>query len=144
MQYSFLGQHDYSSIEDHTHETKTKKHKYGEYIYTGQVDEQTGEPHGVGIKIWWDGTIREGYWEYGLQNGYGRVIYWNGEYYIGDFKDDQYHGHGTYYYPSRKKYVGEWKDNLRHGNGVEFNADRSIGKSGKWKIQMSVFNTTCC
>ena len=82
MQYSLLGQHDYSSIEDHTHEIETKKHKYGEYIYTGQVDEQTGEPHGVGIKIWWGGTtqlsdfllsIREGYWEYGLQNGFGRV-----------------------------------------------------------------------
>ena len=45
----------------------------GSCMYEGEWNDN-GLPHGLGIKIWKDGTRYEGAWQNGKQNGFGRTI----------------------------------------------------------------------
>ena len=112
-------------------------------------------PHGIGIRIWRSGAIREGYWKDGQLDGRGRVISYDGECYIGELEGGSYNGEGTYYkdgdkytgiwvnnwegqgevnYKDGKKYTGQWEHTTydKHGLGTLYSADGQVLSQGKW------------
>ena len=80
-------------------------------------------PHGIGIKVWWSGDIREGYWNYGRQHGRVRAIWNDGDCYSGEYKEGLYHGEGTLYYKDGDRYEGGWKDGNEYGQGTYYTTD---------------------
>ena len=130
------------------------------WIYFG---ENSDFPHGIGIKVWRDGRIEEGYWMAEKLNGRGRRIYSDGSYYIGEFKKGNKFGLGTDYrdgnkftknwsnlldpgeiiYKNGEKYKGQWNDNFeKHGEGTLYSADGQVISSGNWEWDKYVDNLT--
>ena len=169
--YKRLGQFDYGQPNCTTDHIKTCIHKDedededgDDWIYIGEVKEGTDDTkHGIGIQVWSDGGIREGYWKDGILHGRGRRIDIDGSYYIGEWKNGSYNGEGTLYtedgdkyigiwdgwykgqgevnYEDGKKYIGQW-DNyyddykckyMRHGVGTLYSADGQVLNQGKWE-----------
>ena len=84
-------------------------------IYKGEIT--NGEPNGVGVLTYPDGSNYEGEWKNGLPNGQGIDTYPNGQNYVGEWKNGLPNGRGTEILPDGQKYVGEWKDGKFHGQG---------------------------
>ena len=153
--YKRLGQFDYGQQNCTTDHIKTCIHqdKYS-WIYIGEVKEGTDDtPHGIGIKVYRLGDIKEGYWKNGQLHGRGRIIYVDTTYYIGEFKEGNKHGEGIYYhwngdkytgqwdggkgqgeinYNDGKKYTGQWNWYKREGLGTLYSADGQVLNQGKW------------
>jgi uncharacterized caspase-like protein len=53
--------------------------------------------------------------------------------YVGEFREGKWHGQGTYTFPDSSKYVGEWREDKWHGLGIEYKADGSVERSGRWE-----------
>lgn len=79
------------------------------YSYRGEF--RDGKPHGVGLSIGPNGERYEGYWANGERAGFG-VTLW----------------------PGGKKYVGEHWSNLPNGLGIEYAADATVSRSGRWRM----------
>jgi hypothetical protein len=77
-------------------------------LYEGEWNVKTNERDGMGVLIWPDGSLYEGFWKKGKANGKGRLIHADKDVYIGDWLDDKAHGNGTYLHADGAKYVGEW------------------------------------
>ena len=156
-----LGQFDYRQPNCITHHIKKcfGNSCYGNWVYIGEVKEGTYDtPHGIGIRVWYGGSIDEGYWKDGELHGRGRVIYGTGNYYIGEWQRGSYNGEGTYYQDG-DKYTGQWHDYKgqgeinytdgteytghwdwfieggykRHGFGTLYSADGQVLNQGKWE-----------
>ena len=61
--------------------------------------------------------LYEGEVENGEPNGLGIIIYVDGSQYFGEWKDGKEDGEGTYNYPNGIQYVGEFKDGRFNGKG---------------------------
>ena len=95
--------------------------------YFGDVNE-AGEPHGVGLKIFSDGTIYSGGFKHGLfdtnlndelrwPNVKGMLIKPTGATYEGTFMEGTKHGVGQQTYPDGTRYEGEFAKGFEHGQG---------------------------
>jgi len=60
--------------------------------YEGQWDEKTGMRDGIGVQIWPDGSVYEGYWKNDKAHGVGRLIHADKDIYEGDWINDKAHG----------------------------------------------------
>ena len=60
--------------------------------YEGEWNKKTNERDGMGVLIWPDGSIYEGFWSNNKANGKGRLIHADRDVYIGDWLDDKAHG----------------------------------------------------
>jgi hypothetical protein len=65
----------------------------------------------------------------GQKHGQGEMIWWNGDVYQGNFSNDERQGHGTLYFAASSsstefasddggEYVGEWLQDQMHGSGT--------------------------
>ena len=103
-----------------------------DWIYIGEVTEGVYDtPFGIGIKVWKNGIISEGYWEDDKLNGRGRVINFDGEYYIGDWEGGSRNGEGTHYDKDGNRYEGGWKHDSYYGQGT-FYANNGNKYTGEW------------
>lgn len=96
------------------------KMKVGDNIYRGQV--QAKRPftlEGVGVMVYPDGKIYEGFWKNGLRSGHGRLVYTNGSVYTGDWANDLTNGYGVFSNAVGYRYEGMWKDDTLNGTGCE-------------------------
>ena len=122
--YKKLGHFDYgqpSCTTDHIRKCIQKDNKW---IYIGEVKEGTNDtPHGIGIKVWSTGDIREGYWKDDTLNGRGRTICNAESYYIGEYKEDFRHGEGIYYYKGGDWYKGGFMEGSKYGQGTYYTKD---------------------
>ena len=66
-----------------------------DWVYIGQLSDTLDQANGIGIKVWDNGEIFQGYWKNGVLDGIGITVSKNGDYYIGNFKDDIRQGNGT-------------------------------------------------
>ena len=64
-----------------------------------------------GEKIFEDGRVYRGSFEYEGPNGKGEMIYPDGERYEGDFKNGLFHGEGKYTHKDGRKFYGEYVNN---------------------------------
>ena len=76
--------------------------------YDGQWNEKTGQKDGMGMLIWPDGTLYEGFWKNDRQNGFGRMIRTDRDAYTGEWLDDQAQGKGTFMSADGTRYNGDW------------------------------------
>lgn len=52
--------------------------------------------------------------------------------YRGVLNEDVPNGKGTYFFTDGGQYVGNWRDGKQFGSGIEYRADGSVLRSGKW------------
>ena len=102
----------------------------GKYEGDWSVEEELW--HGRGVLVEPDGSIFEGYFDYGERKGKGRSILSNGDVYIGDYLSDLRSGYGVYSFSDGSEYRGDWLNGVMEGYGVFSKKDRSI-YSGHWK-----------
>lgn len=76
--------------------------------YEGQWNEASGERDGMGMLIWPDGSVYEGYWKRNKANGKGRLIHADKDIYVGEWRDDKAHGKGMYIHADQATYDGDW------------------------------------
>jgi len=94
--------------------------------YEGQWNTKTNERDGMGVLIWPDGSIYEGFWKHNKANGKGRLIHADRDVYVGDWQDDKAHGEGTYLHSDGAKYEGEWVLDKQQGKGRESWPDGAV------------------
>ena len=96
--------------------------KFPEIVWKGFGDKEThpkyvgdvknGEPNGLGVIIYTDGSKYVGRWRNGKRNGQGTFTFSDGRKYIGDYKDG-FEWNGTDYDKNGNIYLkwvyGEWK-----------------------------------
>lgn len=87
--------------------------------YEGEWNLLTNERDGMGVLVWPDGSIYEGFWRRNKANGKGRLIHADKDVYLGDWLDDKAHGNGSYIHADGAKYVGEWYMDKQQGKGFE-------------------------
>lgn len=99
--------------------------KFDEY-YGGVRD---GVPHGLGIKVWHDGTTYVGTWEHGLMHSVdspATYIRPDGSRYTGTFLNGVRHGDGTITYADGSEYSGNFASGFPHGNGTLIYANGDV------------------
>lgn len=57
---------------------------------------------------------------------------WDGGFYDGEVIDREMHGRGTLVSPRGERFVGEFQRGRRHGDGIEYRADGSVIRAGRW------------
>jgi len=92
------------------HEYKTLEVMDNKARYEGEWNIASKKREGMGILIWQDGSVYEGYWKDDKANGRGRLIHANKDVYIGEWKDDKAHGYGFYLHADGAKYEGFWRN----------------------------------
>ena len=120
----------------------TKKDKYGEVYYNGQMEGgEYGEKHGYGTYTGANKTKTTI-----LARSRGSRTYVSGERYVGEYKNGKKDGYGIYIFPAEvmsqkdlifasgrsSKYVGQMKDDNFHGQGTKTYANGTIVHSGEW------------
>jgi len=55
----------------------------------------------------------------------------SGSGYVGEFQKDRYEGRGTFFDGSYR-YVGQWREGRLHGEGIEYRADGTVLRTGRW------------
>ena len=98
--------------------------------YVGEYKDE--QPNGQGTFTFADGEKYVGEYKDGKRNGQGTSTFADGAKYVGEYKDDKRNGQGTFTYVSGDKYVGEWRNFLRNGQGIEYRANGTISRSGRW------------
>jgi hypothetical protein len=99
--------------------------------YTGQVNVDSGLPHGKGTMAYSSSSSSsetqtmiqqyEGEWQQGYWHGQGICILQNGDVYQGEFVQHERHGNGEYTWKTtnnkQRMYQGLFHHNQRHGHG---------------------------
>eukprot|EP00345_Euplotes_harpa_P003100 CAMPEP_0168326324 /NCGR_PEP_ID=MMETSP0213-20121227/5231_1 /TAXON_ID=151035 /ORGANISM="Euplotes harpa, Strain FSP1.4" /LENGTH=190 /DNA_ID=CAMNT_0008329009 /DNA_START=418 /DNA_END=990 /DNA_ORIENTATION=- len=95
--------------------------------YVGQFKAHSNTPHGIGILVWANGLLRQGYCQDNFWEYFGREIM-NGNVYEGGYARSARKGFGKETTNEGEIYIGMFKDSLRHGRGevLYANGDRMI------------------
>lgn len=80
------------------------------WVYIGQYIKNTITKHGVGITIWDDGQIHQGYYKLGNTYGKSRRILASGDLFTGTEINKHREGLGTLVHLDGSKYVGHFKN----------------------------------
>jgi hypothetical protein len=92
--------------------------KLGHYV--GQWNKDTGKREGLGLLLWEDGSLFEGFWKDGKACGSGHLLYSDGDVYEGQWLNGKNHGFGEYYHHiDGATYTGTWFDDTQTGKGQE-------------------------
>jgi hypothetical protein len=88
----------------------------------------SGQPHGLGIKFYSDGSIYIGKWQDGQRHALGRAMWQrpDGSQYEGSWVHGQKHGTGTQIFPDGSRYKGEFARGYEHGQGTRTQPDGSV------------------
>jgi hypothetical protein len=62
----------------------------------------------------------------------GTDTFGNGDNYVGEFKNDKYSGRGAWTWSNGRKYIGEFANNTANGQGIEYSANGTVSRSGRW------------
>ena len=73
-----------------------------------------------------------GEWRDGNANGQGTSTEPSGEWYVGEWRDGKRNGRGTVVLPDGRRYVGEFANNAVNGQGIEYGANGTERRSGRW------------
>ena len=112
-----------SNVIGNSHKGETL-YRWGEkpdYKWMGFGDKET---HAI-----YQGQVKDG-----EPNGLGVIIYINGSKYVGSWKNMKYNGRGTLTSPNIGKWTGKWKDGYLW-NGTKYDKDGKIKDkivNGKW------------
>eukprot|EP00300_Choanocystis_sp_HF-7_P005096 c13885_g1_i1.p1 GENE.c13885_g1_i1~~c13885_g1_i1.p1 ORF type:complete len:333 (+),score=66.86 c13885_g1_i1:227-1225(+) len=85
--------------------------------YKGSTD-QSGAPHGIGMRTFENGDRYNGAWENGYQHGFGVYLYSDGSKYEGDWVEGKRHGNGKFVFWSGNVEESEYRDDMQHGRAV--------------------------
>ena len=85
---------------------------------TYKGDMRDGQPHGVGVMVFADGSRYEGEFKDGKITGRGVYVFFNGVRYEGELLDSKYNGYGVFSDTSGNSYEGEFKAGKFHGKGI--------------------------
>jgi TPR repeat protein len=99
-------------------------------FYSGEFKD--GKPDGVGVFHYSSGNRYEGMFQKGQPNGSGKFTFKNGNVTKGNFLSGRPDGFGSILYAFGGSYVGNFREGKRDGLGIEYKADGSIRRSGKW------------
>ena len=94
--------------------------------YYGTINDR-GEPHGMGMKVYSDGSVYYGGFQNGEHHTEKRGV-WSrpdGSVYDGSWQFGQRHGTGTQIYPAGGRYEGQFAKGFEHGQGKRAYADGS-------------------
>ena len=109
--------------------------KRTDWMYVGQVRENTETKHGRGIctvtRGLWKGDRYEGEFCENKMHGNGVYTWADGNHYEGGFRNGKQHGHGIHAWKDGRLYDGEWREDRRHGRGVVWHPDGRIF-DGAW------------
>jgi hypothetical protein len=130
-------------------------------VYVGDL--KGGSRHGQGVLYNVDGSANQwGTWEDGKLltlggieihrfalpcplSGYKHNCHGTTTNYVGGFRDDKRHGRGTHTLPDGSQYVGDYRYDKRDGIGIEYRANGSVNRSGRWEhdnlVQSLALNT---
>ena len=100
------------------------------YYYVGQFKD--GKKDGVGILVFEEGLIHEGYYKDDNLNGPCRLISGAGLYFICEYKNGEKECYGEYYHQDGTTYKGQFKESCYHGEGTLTHPDGKV-ESGLWE-----------
>lgn len=89
-----------------------------------------GRKHGHGRKVFANGDVYEGQWQYDVRTGHGRYVFgaqspWAADVYEGQWQADKMHGQGTYQWARNESYSGAWQDGRPADEGTGGQARRA-------------------
>lgn len=87
-------------------------------VYEGSLN-QFKQPHGLGKRFYQDGSIFNGYWEFGTTSGYGQYISSDLDIYIGEWAHGIYNGFGKSIKSNGDFIEGTFKNGIIQGTGIE-------------------------
>ncbi len=124
--YQYIGQYKDDLPDGHGSETFPEGHRY-----VGQFKD--GKYHGQGDFAFSNRNRYAGDFRDGKPNGQGRYSFANGDVYEGEFRNGLRSGRGSFTYADGEKYVGEFQDGDFNGLGIEYRANGSVARSGRWR-----------
>ncbi len=124
--YQYIGQYKDDLPDGHGTETFPEGHRY-----IGQFKD--GKYHGQGDFAFSNRNRYAGDFRDGKPNGRGRYSFANGDVYEGEFRNGLRSGRGSFTYADGEKYVGEFQDGDFNGLGIEYRANGSVARSGRWR-----------
>ena len=124
--YQYIGQYKDDLPDGHGNETFPEGHRY-----VGQFKD--GQYHGQGEFAFANRNRYAGDFRDGKPNGQGRYSFANGDVYEGEFRNGSRSGRGSFTYADGEKFVGEFQDGDFNGLGIEYRANGSVARSGRWR-----------
>ncbi len=124
--YQYIGQYKDDLPDGQGTETFPEGHRY-----VGQFKD--GKYHGQGEFAFANRNRYAGDFLDGKPNGQGRYSFANGDVYEGEFRNGLRSGRGSFTYADGEKYVGEFQDGDFNGLGIEYRANGSVARSGRWR-----------
>ena len=124
--YQYIGQYKDDLPDGHGNETFPEGHRY-----VGQFKD--GKYHGQGEFFFANRNRYAGDFRDGKPNGQGRYSFANGDVYEGEFRNGLRSGRGSFTYADGEKFVGEFQDGDFNGLGIEYRANGSVARSGRWR-----------
>ena len=105
--------------------------KFDEYY--GEMNDN-GDPHGLGVKWYNDGSIYCGEWKEGNRHTSEKGLWTrqDGTTYEGNWFNDLKHGKGEQVQPNGSKYVGEFAKGFEHGHGILQDATNGSTYEGRY------------
>ena len=110
--------------------TRTETKVCNSSTYFGELYNQ--KKNGMGILIYKNGRIFEGFWMNDLKHGNGFEFYNNGNTYMGEYSEGKPHGQGIFKWKSGEIYEGQFNKGLKSGEGKWFGI-RNEMYSGHWE-----------
>ena len=124
--YQYIGQFKDDLPDGHGTETFAEGHRY-----VGEFKE--GKYHGRGEFNFANRNRYAGDFLDGKPNGQGTYTFANGDIYEGEFRNGMRSGRGRFTYSDGERYVGEFQDGNFNGLGIEYRANGSVARSGRWR-----------
>ena len=124
--YQYIGQFKDDLPDGQGTETFPEGHRYvGEY--------KQGKYHGRGEFSFANRNRYAGDFFDGKPNGQGSYTFANGDVYEGEFRNGLRSGRGRFTYSDGERFVGEFQEGDFSGLGIEYRADGSVARSGRWR-----------
>jgi SAM-dependent methyltransferase len=91
--------------------------QFNEGMYRGEVDKDTGLPHGEGCYRYHCGDVYTGSFLNNMRHGYGKMVYNTGQCYEGKYKFNVPSGPGQLIQANMDQYVGSFRKGVFDGQG---------------------------
>ena len=125
--HQYIGTFKDGMPHGHGTETLPEGHKYvGEF--------REGKYHGEGSFDFANRNRYVGQFIGGWPEGKGTYTYANGKTYVGEFKAGKRNGRGALTFADGEKFVGEFRNDEINGLGIEYRANGTVARSGRWTM----------